>query len=136
MSAIKEFKEFVLRGNVVDLAVGVVIGGAFGGVVTAFVKDLIMPLIGIAGKMSFADWSFSINGSKFPIGDLVNTIVSFLIVAGVVFFMVVKPLNVLMSLRKTETPPEAETRECPECLSKVPAKASRCAFCTAQIPAA
>ncbi len=131
MSAMKEFKEFVLRGNVVDLAVGVVIGAAFGGVVKAFTEDIITPLIAIPGKINFADIAFVINGSKFAIGAFLNTVISFLLTAAVVFFFVVKPLNHLASLRKTETPAEAPTRECPECLSKIPAAATRCAFCTA-----
>lgn len=138
MSAASDFKQFVLRGNVVDLAVGVVIGSAFGGVVTAFVKDIITPIIAIPGKMdgkTFDALSFSVNGSKFPIGDFVNVVVSFLLIALVVFFFVVRPVNYLMSRRKTETPVEPTTRECPRCLSSIPLAATRCAFCTSDVAA-
>ena len=134
MSIVKDFKEFVLRGNVVDLAVGIVIGGAFGKLVNTLVKDIITPLIAIPGKFSFADWVIIIHGSKFAIGEFVNDLVSFVILAATVFFFVVKPLNVLTSLGKKDQPVEPDTKECPECLSKIPVKATRCAFCTAQQP--
>jgi large conductance mechanosensitive channel len=136
MSLASEFKTFILRGNVVDLAVGVVIGGAFTGVVTAFTKGIITPLIGIPGKINLSDLVFTVNGSKFLVGDFLNAVISFLIVAFVVFFFVVRPINFLMSLRKTETPVEPTTRECPYCLSSIPVKASRCAFCTADVAGA
>lgn len=141
MSAATEFKEFILRGNVVDLAVGVIIGGAFSGIVTALVADVITPLIGIfvsdpKNPVNFDKLNFAIRGSQFLVGNFVNVIVSFLIIAVVVFFFVVKPVNYLMSRRKTETPVTATTRDCPECLSSIPRAASRCAFCTAQVPAA
>ncbi len=141
MSAATEFKEFILRGNVVDLAVGVVIGGAFSGIVTALVTDIITPLIGIfvsdpKNPVNFDKFNFAVRGSAFLIGNFLNVIVSFLIIALVVFFFVVKPVNYLMSRRKTETPVAATTRDCPECLSSIPIAASRCAFCTAQVPAA
>lgn len=136
MNAATEFKEFILRGNVVDLAVGVLIGGAFGGIVTALTKDVITPFIGMFGKIDLSNLNMTLNGAKFGFGDFLNTVVSFLIMASVVFFFVVKPINFLMSLRKTETPVTNTTRECPECLSSVPLKAARCAFCTAQIAAA
>src|SRR6478672_9158966 len=97
MSIATEFRDFILRGNVVDLAVGVVIGAAFTGVVTAFTKDLLTPLIGIPGKVNFADWAFDVNGSKFLIGDFINAIISFVIIALVVFVFVVKPVNYLMT---------------------------------------
>ncbi len=137
MSIGQDFKEFILRGSVVDLAVGVIIGAAFGGAVTAFTKDIITPLIGIPGKLSVGDIAFEVNGSRFLIGDFINAVISFLIVALVVFFFVVRPVNWLMSRKKTETPPEAEldTRECPYCLSKIPLKATKCAFCTADVKA-
>ncbi|MBV9851301.1 MAG: large conductance mechanosensitive channel protein MscL [Armatimonadetes bacterium] len=133
MSAAKEFREFILRGNVVDLAVGVVIGGAFGAIVTAFVKDLVTPLIGIPGKVDLSAYKFSVNGSVFQIGEFLNTVISFLIIAAVVFFLVVKPVNYLMSRRKTETPVAPTTRECPRCLSSIPIAATRCAFCTSDV---
>lgn len=127
MSIVTEFKEFVLRGNVIDLAVGVIIGGAFGGIVTALVKDIITPLIGLPGKVDLSNLNTTVHGAKFAFGDFLNTVVSFLILAAVVFFVIVKPVNYLMSLRKTEMPVTAVTRECPECLSSIPLKATRCA---------
>jgi large conductance mechanosensitive channel len=130
MSATKDFKEFILRGNVVDLAVGVVIGAAFGAVVTAFVKDIVTPLIGIPGKIDLSSVKLTVNQSVFGVGDFLNTVVSFLLVALVVYFMIVRPVNYLMSRRKAELPPDPTTRECPECLSEIPIKATRCAFCT------
>jgi len=133
MSAIKEFREFILRGNVVDLAVGVVVGGAFGTVVKAFVADVVTPLIGIPGHVNFSDYALSVNGSRFLIGDFVNSVVAFLTVSFVIFFFVVRPVNWLMSHRKTEVAADPETRECPECLSKIPVAARRCAFCTAAV---
>jgi large conductance mechanosensitive channel len=135
MSIVNEFKTFILRGNMIDLAVGVVVGAAFSGVVTAFTKDIITPLIGIPGKISVGDISFSINGSKFLIGEFLNAAISFLIIAFVVFFFVVRPVNWLMSRRKSETPVSPTTRECPYCLSSIPLKATRCAFCTANVSA-
>lgn len=133
MSTASDFKAFILRGNVVDLAVGVVIGASFGAVVNAFVKDVITPLIGIPGKIDFSSWSFTVNGSRFLIGDFLNTIISFLLIALVIFFLVVKPVNYLMSRRKTETPVDPTTRECPRCFSSIPIKATRCAFCTSDV---
>ena len=109
MSAISDFKEFILRGNVVDLAVGVVIGAAFGKIVDAFVKDIITPLIAIPGdlgKTTFNDLSFVVHGSKFPIGDFINVVISFLLIALVVFFFVVKPVNYLMERQKRNAEPE------------------------------
>ncbi len=133
MSAIKEFQTFILRGNVVDLAVGVVIGAAFTGVVTAFTKDILTPIIGIPGKMNFSEYAFTINGSKFLIGEFLNTLISFVLTALVVFFLVVRPVNWLVARRKVDTPAEETTRECPQCLSKIPLKATRCAFCTSEV---
>ena len=125
------FREFLLRGNVVDLAVAVVIGVAFGAVVTAFVKDLITPLLGaMGGKPDFAGLVFTVNGSRFLYGDFINAIVSFLIIAAVVYYLVVLPMNRLTSLRRGDATPEAATRKCPECLSAIPLAARRCAFCT------
>ena len=135
MGIAKEFRDFILRGNVVDLAVGIMIGGAFGGIITALVKDIITPFIGMFGKVDLSNLNTTINGAKFGFGDFLNTVISFLILAFVVFFFVVKPVNHLMSLRKTETPVAPTTRECPQCLSSIPALASRCAFCTAEVAA-
>ncbi|MGH2717734.1 MAG: large conductance mechanosensitive channel protein MscL [Actinomycetota bacterium] len=129
-----EFKEFVLRGNVVDLAVAVVIGAAFGDVVKALVADLVTPLISIPGKANFQDLIFKVHGSKFMYGDFFNNIITFLSIAIAVFFFVVKPVNVLLSLKAKRQPaPEVTTRECPECMSTIPKKANRCSFCTAVV---
>ena len=135
---LKEFRDFVLRGNVVDLAVAVVIGAAFGAVVSALVADFLTPLIGaIGGKPDFSALSFTINDAKFRYGHFLNALVSFLLVAATVFFFVVKPLNTLMARLKPETPVDQPTRACPECLSDIPKPARRCAFCTAEVtPAA
>jgi large conductance mechanosensitive channel len=131
---LKEFREFILRGNLVDLAIGVVLGTAFGAVVAALVKDLVTPLIAaIGGQPDFSGLTFTINGSKFLYGDFVNAALAFLIVAAVVFFFVVKPVNALMARRKVDTAADAPTRACPECLSDIPQAATRCAFCTAQV---
>ena len=135
MSLAGDFKSFVLRGNVVDLAVGVVIGAAFTGVVTAFTKDLLTPFIGIPGNMSLGDVTFQVNGSKFLIGDFLNTLITFCLTAFVIYFFVVRPVNYLMARRKTEPAAQEATRECPFCISKVPLAASRCAFCTSELPA-
>jgi large conductance mechanosensitive channel len=130
------FKQFLLRGNVVDLAVGVVIGAAFGGVVTAFTKDLLTPLIAaVAGKPDFSAIQFTINGSKFPVGDFVNAIVSFLIIATAVYYLVVLPVNALVSRIHKEPPADPSTKRCPECLSEIAIGAKRCAFCTTQLTA-
>lgn len=135
MKAGKDFRDFILRGNVVDLAVGIVIGAAFGAVVTAFVKDLITPFIAaIGGKPDFSSVGFTINKSRFLVGDFINAVVSFLIIAAVVFFFVVRPVNALMSRRKTELPVDPTTRDCPYCMSSIPLKATRCAFCTQELP--
>jgi large conductance mechanosensitive channel len=135
MSTVTEFRDFILRGNVVDLAVGVVVGMAFGKIVDALVKDLITPFIGMFGKVDLSSLNTTINGAKFGFGDFLNVVISFLIIATVVFFLVVKPVNHLMSLRKTDTPTDPVTRECPQCLSSIPLKATRCAFCTAEVAA-
>lgn len=133
MSAMGDFKDFILRGNVVDLGVGIVIGAAFTGVVTAFVKDILTPLITIPGTINFSDLAFTIGGGKFLIGDFINNVISFLLIAFVVFFLVVRPVNALMDRAKPRTPAPATTRECPYCLSKVPVKATKCAFCTSNL---
>ncbi|MGA7294416.1 MAG: large conductance mechanosensitive channel protein MscL [Terriglobales bacterium] len=125
------FKQFILRGNVVDMAVGVVIGAAFGGVVTALTKDLLTPLIAaLVGKPDFSYLGFSINGTRFPVGDFVNTCVSFLLIAGAVYFFVVTPVNALVSrMRKAPAPADPTTKKCPECLSEIPIDARRCSHC-------
>ena len=133
----KGFREFVLRGNVVDLAVAVVIGAAFGAVVTSLVEDLLTPLIAaIGGEPDFAGIAFEINGSRFAFGEFVNALLSFLVIAAAVYFLVVLPVNRLMARFKTEAEPVEAVRECPECLSKVPQAARRCAFCTSELSAA
>ena len=128
---LKDFKAFLLRGNVVDLAVAVVIGAAFGAVVTALVRDLLTPIIAlIFGKQNFSNLSFTINSSHFLYGDFINYLISFISIAAAVFFFVVQPVNLLMRRRRTETDVESETRPCTECLSSIPREARRCAFCT------
>ena len=125
------FKQFILRGNVVDMAVGVVIGAAFAGVVAAFTKDLLTPLIAaVVGKTDFAAISFTINGSVFNVGDFINALVSFLLIAAAVYFFVVTPVNMLVSrMRKAPAPADPTTKKCPECLSEIPIDARRCARC-------
>lgn len=132
---LKDFKKFILRGNVVDLAVAVVIGAAFGAIVTSLVKDLVTPLIAaIGGQPDFSELMFTINGSRFLYGDFINAIVSFLIIASVIFFFVVHPLNKLMAhLQPSEEVDKPSERECPHCLSPIPAAATRCKFCTATV---
>src|SRR6266516_2084099 len=126
------FKQFILRGNVVDMAVGVVIGAAFATVVTAFTNDLLTPLIAaIVGKPDFSAISFTIHGSLFPIGDFINAAVSFLLVAAAVYFFVVTPINALVSrMRKAPAPADPTTKKCPECLSEIPVDARRCSLCS------
>src|SRR6478609_10255359 len=118
----QEFKEFLLRGNVIDLAVAVVIGAAFGAVVTALVKDLITPLIAaLFGKPDFSAIVFEINGSKFLVGDFINALVSFLLIAAAIYFIIVVPMNAFMArMRRGEAPPDPTTKKCNECLSEVP----------------
>lgn len=130
---LKDFRKFILRGNVVDLAVAVVIGAAFGSIVTALVKDLVTPLIAaIGGQPDFSDLSFTINNSQFLYGDFINAVISFVIIAAVIFFFVVQPLNKLMTHMKPSDEIEAPAeRKCPECLSGIPSAAKRCKYCTA-----
>jgi len=128
------FRKFVLRGNVVDLAVAVVIGAAFTSVVQALVKDLITPLIGAFGGVpDFSALFFTVNTSKFLVGDFINALLAFLVMALVVYYFVVLPVQKLMDRFVPAPPPPAATRECPFCLSKIPARASRCAFCTSAL---
>ena len=128
----KGFKQFMLRGNVLDLAVAVVMGAAFGAVVTALVKDLITPIIAaIVGRPDFSGILFTVNGSKFLIGEFINAVVSFLLIGAAVYFFVVLPVNKIMArIRTGEPAPDPTTKKCPECLSDVPIGARRCAFCT------
>ena len=136
MSAAREFRAFILRGNVVDLAIAVVIGAAFGAVVASLVADIVTPLIAaIFGKPSFDSLHFTINHSTFLYGHFLNAVFTFLVVAAVLFFFVVKPLNMLLARRKTELPVDPSTRDCPYCLSSVPLAATRCAFCTSELSA-
>jgi large conductance mechanosensitive channel len=133
----KDFKEFLLRGNLVDMAVGIVIGLAFAQVVTAFVSNLITPLIAaIGGKPDFGSLSFTVNHSRFLYGAFFNALITFLVIAAVVFFLVVKPVNALMARRRTETPVDQPTQACRHCLSEIPAGAAVCAFCTRDVAAA
>jgi large conductance mechanosensitive channel len=128
------FKQFLLRGNVVDMAVGIVVGAAFGTVVASFVKDLLTPLIAaIVRKPDFSAIAFEINGSKFLIGDFVNAVVSFVIIAAAVYFAVVLPINALVARVRKQPPAEPTTKKCPECISEIPIQAKRCAFCTSVI---
>jgi large conductance mechanosensitive channel len=128
---LKGFRQFILRGNVVDLAVGVIMGAAFGNVVTALVKDLLTPIIAAAvGQPDFSAIVFTVRGSKFLIGDFINVIVSFVLIAVAVYFFVVVPVNSLTArLRRGEAAPDPTTKKCPECLSDVPIAARRCAHC-------
>lgn len=131
---LKGFKEFILRGNVIDLAVAVVIGAAFGSIVTAFVKDIVTPLIGaVGGQPDFSNIYFTINNSKFMIGDFMNALISFLMISAVIYFGVVLPMNKMLARMKKGEKVEANEKACPECLSVIPLKAKRCKFCTAVI---
>jgi large conductance mechanosensitive channel len=129
------FKQFLLRGNVVDLAVAVVLGAAFGAVITALVKDLLTPLIGaLVGQPDFSAWMFTINGSRFLIGDFLNAVISFLLIAAAVYLFIVVPVNALEARRRRgEAPADPTTKKCGECLSEVPVAARRCAFCTSAL---
>ncbi|MFA4837281.1 MAG: large conductance mechanosensitive channel protein MscL [Dehalococcoidia bacterium] len=130
-----EFKKFLLRGNVVDLAVAVVIGAAFGAIVAAMVADLVTPLIAaIFGKHDFSQLTFTLNKSIFKYGDFINALVSFLLIAAAVFFLIVRPVNALISRSRNEPPADPTTRKCPECLSEIPIAAHRCRFCTVEVP--
>jgi large conductance mechanosensitive channel len=128
---LNEFKQFLLRGNVVDLAVGVVVGAAFGSVVTALVSDFLTPFIAAIAKVpDFSNMFFTINESKFMYGHFINALISFALVAGSVFFFIVKPMNVLIAKSRQEPPADPTTKKCSECLSEIPLAAKRCAHCT------
>ncbi|MFH1401993.1 MAG: large conductance mechanosensitive channel protein MscL [Parcubacteria group bacterium] len=134
MSILKEFKQFLLRGNVVDLAVGVVVGAAFGTVISALVKDLLTPLISAIAKVpDFSGLSFTINGSRFMYGDFINAFISFLLIAATIFFFVIKPMNMLVSRSRKGPSEDPTTKKCPECLSEIPIGAKRCSRCTQPI---
>jgi large conductance mechanosensitive channel len=131
---VKDFKKFLMRGNLVELAVAIVIGLAFAAVVTSFVENIITPLIAaIGGEQDFSALTFEINDSVFRYGALINAVLSFLIIAAVVFFLVIKPVNALIERSRREEPPDPTVRKCPECVSQIPAHATRCAFCTTQV---
>jgi len=130
------FKQFLLRGNVVDMAVGIVVGAAFGTVVTSFVKDLLTPFIAaIVRKPDFSAIAFQLNGSNFMIGDFVNSIVSFVIIAAAVYFAVVLPVNTLVARVNRQPPADPTTKRCPECISEIPIEAKRCKYCTSALAA-
>lgn len=131
---LKDFKAFILRGNVVDLAIGVAIGAAFATVVTAFTTGVVTPILAIPGdSASFSDLSFTVSGARIAYGLVVDAIIRFVITAAFLFFFVVVPVNHLMARRKTEPDVETTTRECPECLSSIPIGARRCMFCTSEV---
>jgi large conductance mechanosensitive channel len=131
---IKEFREFILRGNLVDLAVAVVIGTAFTALVNSMVRDLITPLIAaVFGENDFSNLAFTINGSRFSYGSFINALITFITVALVMFFLVIKPVNALLARFRAEPAVDQETRSCPECLSDIPVGAKRCAFCTSAV---
>lgn len=133
MSLLQDFKKFLLRGNVVDLAVAVVVGAAFGAVVTALVRDLLTPIIAlIFGKQDFSALQFTINGSTFRYGDFINYLIAFVSIAAAVFFFVIVPMNRLQARRTQEDP---DTKECPECTTAIPIGAKRCPHCTSELPA-
>ena len=129
------FRQFLLRGNVIDLAVAVVIGGAFGDVVAAMVKDLITPLIAaVVGQPDFSAITFTVNGSQFLIGDFINALLAFVLVSAAVYFFIVVPVNAIAARRaRGEAPADPTTKKCPECLSEVAIAARRCAFCTSTL---
>jgi large conductance mechanosensitive channel len=130
----KDFKAFLLRGNLVDMAVGIVIGIAFAAVVTALVTDLVTPLIAaIGGQPNFANLSFTIHKSHFLYGAFIDALIAFVLVAAVIFFFVVKPVNALIARSRTEAPADPTTRNCPYCVSEIPIAATRCAFCTSEV---
>ena len=131
---VKDFKQFILRGNMLDLAIAVVIGVAFTAVITAIVRDLITPLIeAIGGSQDFSSLTFTIHHSTFRYGDFLNYLISFMVVAAAVFFLVVLPVNALVERARREAPADPTTKRCPECLSEIPLEARRCAFCTSQL---
>ena len=137
MKLLSDFKAFILRGNVVDLAIAVVIGAAFGALVTALVADFITPLIAaIGGQQDFSGLSFTVNESTFHYGHFINAVISFVLIAAAVFFFVVVPVNALLQRARKEPAPDPTIKKCPECRSDIPADARRCAFCTSEVATA
>jgi large conductance mechanosensitive channel len=132
---IREFREFVLRGNVIDLAVAVVIGAAFGTVVNAFVTGILTPLLGLVGLPDLTEWAIQVGTAEVRYGVFLTALIAFLLVAAAIFFLVVRPMNRLNEARRTEPDTVSGTKECPECLSSIPQAARRCAFCTSPQPA-
>lgn len=137
MFKMAEFRAFLLRGNVVDLAIGIMIGAAFKGVIDSFLADILNPLVAAAGgKTDFTEYSFTVNGAVVTYGNFISVLVSFLITAAVIFYLIIRPMNHLQARRQSAPPePEATTRPCPECLTEIPKAATRCAACTAVVPA-
>lgn len=137
MKLAREFKQFLLRGNVVDLAVALILALAFFAVISAFIADLITPLIAaIFGQPDFADLTFTVNNSVFRYGHFINVVIAFILIAAVLFFFVVKPVNALISRSRKQPPADPTTRKCPQCLSEIPIDARRCAYCTSEVPPA
>jgi large conductance mechanosensitive channel len=131
LTVVREFKQFLMRGNVVDLAIAVVIGAAFGAVIASFVEDLLTPLIAaIFGQQDFQALTFTINDSVFRYGAFINALITFVTVAAAVFFFVVRPINALQARAKSEPPIDPTSKKCGECLSEIPLEAGRCAYCT------
>ena len=134
MGILDEFKTFLMRGNVVDLAVAVVLGVAFGALITSLVEDLLTPLIGaIFGEQDFSALTFEINDSRFFYGNFINAVISFLMIAAAIFFFVIVPYNAFVKHFRSEPPPDPTIRKCPECLSDIPSEARRCAFCASEV---
>ncbi|HYF04823.1 MAG TPA: large conductance mechanosensitive channel protein MscL [Patescibacteria group bacterium] len=133
MAKLEGFKKFILRGNAIDLAVGVVIGAAFTDVVNSIVKGFLTPLIGVIAKPDFSGWKIALRGNEFLIGGIINSLIGFVLVAAAVYFFVVTPMNKLMTRLKKDDSAAAVIKECSECLSKIPAGAARCAFCTIKL---
>lgn len=137
MKLAREFKQFLLRGNVVDLAVALIMALAFFAVVSAFIADLITPLIAaIFGQPDFSNLTFTLNNSMFKYGDFINVVIAFILIAAVLFFFVVRPVNALIARSRKQPPADPTTRKCPQCLSEIPIDARRCAYCTSEVPPA
>jgi large conductance mechanosensitive channel len=135
MGLMRDFRQFLLRGNVIDLAVAVVLGVAFAAVVTSLVEELLTPLIAaIFGEPDFSSLTFTLNESTFRYGEFINALIAFITIAAVLFFLVVKPVNALTSRARQQPTPDPTTQKCPECLSEIPIDARRCAFCTSPVP--
>jgi len=133
MSLTSELKDFIMKGDVIDLAVAVVIGVAFNAVITAFIGDIITPLIGIPGHANFATLTYTINGSVFYLGLFINALISFITIALVIFFFIIKPVSKMKEMTSKKAVATPTTKQCPQCLSVIPIGAKRCAFCTSQL---